>query len=211
MKPSKPINQHIIQNELSATDWALSDIAHELYWWVDLFNLAFFSTQPVPTPVLSFQKTTIRNLGHHTTERNAFGIRETINLNASHLNRPLWEILATLLHEMCHSWQATYGTPSRSWFHNKEFQQKMFRLGILCNPEGRHTSLTNPFLATLKRHGVKFNPGTDKTILIPVSTNPRGESKLKKWRCPCGQILRVGRKNLFATCDLCNQKFRQSP
>ena len=211
MKLSEPINHHIIQNELCATDWALSELAHELYWWVDLFNIAFFNTQPVPTPVLSFQKTTIKNLGHYATGRNAFGIKETINLNASNLNRPLWEILATLLHEMCHSWQATYGTPSTTWFHNKEFQLKMLRIGILCDHEGRHTALTNPFLATLKRHGIKFNPGTDKTIRIPLAAKPRGKSKLRKWQCPCGQIVRVGKKKLFATCDICHKTFSQSP
>jgi len=66
-------------------------------------------------------------------------IRENINLNRAHLDRPFWTILATLLHEMTHSWQAFYGKPSNSWFHNKEFRLKLETFGIACNEKGCHT------------------------------------------------------------------------
>ena len=212
MKNSEQINLDIKENELSATDWALWELAWELYWWVDLFNTAFFKNQPVPVPALSFEKTTIRTLGHYVTGRNAFGIKENINLNSTHLKRPLWNILATLLHEMCHSWQATHGTPSKSWFHNKEFQQKMLEMGIHCDHKGRHTGLTDPFMSTLKRHEIKFNfdPGTQEPSKLLPDTKPKGTSKLKKWSCGCTNA-RVATKNFQAKCLKCGKKFQKIP
>lgn len=129
-------NSAIVENETSANDWELSDLALELYWWLDLFNIAFFTDQPIPVPVISFAKTRIDNLGHYVSGRNKFGIRENININQLHLSRPLWSILTTLIHEMTHSWQVIYGKPSNGWFHNKEFRMKMESFGIVCDEKG---------------------------------------------------------------------------
>ena len=88
--------------------------------------------------------------------RNAFGLKENININKAHLNRPLWDVLATLIHEMAHSWQFMYGNPGKSWFHNKEFQLKMLELGIIINNRGCHMGVTGEFVYMLKRHGMSF-------------------------------------------------------
>ena len=40
---NEAINIEIMENEKSAHDWALSNLAWELYWWTDFFNTAFFS------------------------------------------------------------------------------------------------------------------------------------------------------------------------
>jgi len=210
MKNSEQINLDIKENELSATDWALWELAWELYWWVDLFNTAFFKNQPVPVPALSFEKTTVRTLGRYVTGRNAFGIKENINLNSTHLKRPLWEILATLLHEMCHSWQATHGTPSKSWFHNKEFQQEMLEIGIQCDHKGRHKGLTDPFMSILERHGISLDlpQNENKTIRLHPNENSRGTSKLKKWSCGCTNA-RVATKNFLAKCLKCGKRFQK--
>jgi hypothetical protein len=209
---NEPINIHIMENEKSLHDWSLSALAGELYWWVDFFNRVFFKDQPVPVPAISFQKTKITTLGHYVIGRNAFGVKENINLNRAHLDRPLWDLLATLVHEMVHSWQAMYGKPSNSWFHNKEFQLKMLEIGIITNNEGFHLGLGDPFVFMLKKHSVTFNQlaDYDGKLKIPPKPKPKGTSKLKKWKCSCGQIARVGKKQFFATCDLCNQKFEQS-
>ena len=116
---NESINIAIMDNEKSAHDWGLSELAWELYWWVDFFNVALFKNKPVPVPAISFEKTRVTNLGHYVIGRNAFGIKENININRVHLSRPLWDILTTHVHEMTHSWQATNGKPSNSWFHNK--------------------------------------------------------------------------------------------
>ena len=105
------IGTAIMENGNDAIDWAFCGLSCELYWWTEFFNIAFFKTQPVKMPVLSFEKKSVRNLGHYVKQRNGFGLKENININRCHLDRPLWEILAVLIHEMCHSWQNLYGKP----------------------------------------------------------------------------------------------------
>ncbi len=184
-RKDESINIAIMENEKSITDWSLSDLATELYWWIEFFNTAFFKNQPVPTPVISFEKANVNSLGHYVIGRNAFGVRENINLNKVHLNRLMWDILATLLHELTHSWQATYGKPTNTWFHNKEFQLKLLEFGIVCNNKGAHLGIGDPFMFLLKKHGVKFSfkyPKTpDGIIPIPPKKKTKGQSKLKKW------------------------------
>jgi hypothetical protein len=205
---NEPINIAIMENEKDADDWLLNEFAIELYWWVDLFNIVFFKDQPVPIPAISFEKTKINNLGHYVIGRNAFGIKENININRVHLNRPLWDVLATLLHEMTHSWQAAYGKPSTSWFHNKGFHMKMLEFGIVTNNRGNHLGVGDPFVFLLKKHGVIFHypKDIDGTIKIPPKIKPKGKSKLKKWTCGCTNI-RVAIKEFEAKCLKCRNIF----
>lgn len=208
-KLNERINIEIMENELNASDWPLSELAIELYWWCDFFNIAFFKDTPVPIPAISFEKTSIKTLGHYIGGRNSFGIMENINLNSCYLHRPLWDIIATLIHEMAHSWQKIYGKPSNSWFHNKEFQIKMSEMGIMISNKGYHIGVGDPFVFLLKKHGIQFNLkiGNNGIMEIPPKPKPKGKSKLRKWQCPCGQNVRVGKKDFFAECTLCQGEF----
>jgi len=51
--------------------------------------------------------------------------------------RPLQEIFQTLVHQMCHLWQAEYGTPSRSGYHNLEWSRKMQSIGLMPTSTGQ--------------------------------------------------------------------------
>lgn len=44
--------------------------------------------------------------------------------------RPVEEVLSTLVHEMVHHWQDTFGKPSRSNPHNAEWAEKMRSVGL---------------------------------------------------------------------------------
>lgn len=205
---NESINIHIMENEKEAHDWELNTLASELYWWVDFFNIAFFREQPVPVPAISFEKTKVSNLGHYVIGRNAFGIKENININRVHLKRPMWDLLATLLHEMTHSWQYLYGNSSKSWFHNKEFQVKLLEFGIVTDNKGCHLGLGDPFVYLLKKHGVELNHNKDPggIIRIPPKEKPKGKSKLRKWTCGCTNI-RVAVSDLEAKCFKCGNRF----
>jgi SprT-like family protein len=45
-------------------------------------------------------------------------------------------ILSTLVHEMCHVWQETYGNPSRRGYHNREWAGKMREVGLQPTSKG---------------------------------------------------------------------------
>jgi hypothetical protein len=45
-------------------------------------------------------------------------------------------ILSTLVHEMCHVWQETYGEPSRRGYHNRQWAAKMQAVGLQPSSTG---------------------------------------------------------------------------
>jgi len=203
------VNLEIMNREMEATDWHLNNLVCELYWWADFLNIAFLKDQPVPVPLLSFERTRINNLGHYVIGRNAFGFKENININRANLNRPLWDLISILLHEICHGWQHRYGNPSSSWFHNREFQMKMLEFGIVIDSKGRHLELGDPFVFLLRKHGITFNLNIDRGGMIKVAPWPtrKGKSKLKKWTCGCTNI-RVAISDLEAKCLKCGNRFQ---
>lgn len=202
---SNPIIRKNMRNNKDTHD----DLRGELYRWIELFNSALFKKKEISEINISFEKSRINTLGNHIIIRSNSEMRENINLNSAHLNRPLWEILLTLLHEMTHIWQTNYGKPSNSWFHNNEFKKKMLDFGIVCNSKGNLLSVVDPFVFLLKKHGVSFgyNDSFKEKVKIFPKAKLKGKSKLKKWQCPCGQTVRVGKKDFYARCDLCGDKF----
>ena len=57
----------------------------------------------------------------------------------------------------------------------------------------------------------KFFTKEKRQMLSDMRGDPKpkvkGKSKLKKWTCGC-QIVRVGKREFCATCDICNNKFQ---
>jgi len=215
---TEKINVQIMENELSAIDWELNPLAWELYWWVSFFQVAFFKNEPLPIPALTFERARVNTLGHYRIGRNAWAVREQINLNRIYLGLPLWSVLSTLLHEMVHSWEFTYLPEDRrtkNWYHSKAFRDKMMEFGILCNNNGSHAGLDyrGKFILTLKQHAVSFDglpacrPKSEGNV-VTIDPRPikKGFSKLRKWSCGC-QIVRVGKREFLATCNICGNKF----
>ena len=85
-------------------------------------------------------------------------MRWNINLNPVHLARPLYQSLATLLHELGHAWQHGWGTPSKPPHHNKEFRDKCEVFGIPTDENGHDRGVRHgsPFEAYCRQHGVAF-------------------------------------------------------
>jgi len=205
------INLEIMDHELSATDWEMNQFAWELYWWVDFFNIVFFKDQPVPIPVLTFERSRVNTLGYYRVGFNDFAVKDQINLNRLYIGRPLHEVSQTLAHEMTHSWEHIYVPEekrTKNWYHTNAFRQKMAEIGILTNPKGVHMAVGDPFVFLLRKHGVSFDSHLDLNgfIIIPPKKKPKGKSKLQKWSCGC-QNVRIGKSTFEATCDLCGNKF----
>jgi hypothetical protein len=177
----------------------------------------------LPEVVLSFDVTDRRTLGHYVTRRNSLGVRWALNLNPIHLARPVYEVLATLLHELAHAWQHRCGTPSKPPHHNKEFREKCEAFGIPTDEGGHDLGVRHgtPFEAYCRRNGIGFPPtsgseappegGTGGPLPAPLlpepPAKPRG-SKMRKWSCPCGVNVRVAIPAFDATCNRCGGRFR---
>jgi hypothetical protein len=208
---STPSLQHIIP----------AGIVAFLYEHVDFMRAELFGGQ-VPPVVLSFEVTDRRTLGHYHLMRTGLGVRWALNLNPVHLARPVFEVLATLLHELAHAWQHEHGTPSKPPHHNREFRDRCEAFGIPTDEGGHDLGVRHgtPFEDYCRRHGIAFPPrpgaaeppaGTPRlpgpSPLLPVPpARPKG-SKMKKWTCPCGVNVRVAIAAFDATCNRCGGKF----
>jgi len=206
---STPSAQHIIPAEIVAS----------LYEHVDQMRAELFDGK-VPEVVLSFDVTDRRTLGHYHLRRNGLGVRWAVNLNPVHFARPLYQVLATLLHELAHAWQHEHGTPSKPPHHNREFRDRCEAFGVPTDEGGHDLGVRNgtPFEDYCSRHGVAFpaqsSPENDSgervgspSPLLPVPpVKPKG-SKMKKWTCPCGVNVRVAIARFDATCNRCGGRF----
>jgi hypothetical protein len=106
-------------------------------------------------------------------------------------------ILSTLVHEMAHVWQETYGEPSRRGYHNRQWAEKMREVGLqptsTGEPGGKETgqSMTHYILpdgsytktyAKLALSGFQLHWQS-----LPAVGSAKKSSK-RKFSCPdCGQ------------------------
>jgi predicted SprT family Zn-dependent metalloprotease len=71
------------------------------------------------------------------TRRGALGAVHELALNpARFTERDDQTILSTLVHEMCHVWQQTHGTPPRPGYHDREWAAKMQSVGLQPSSTG---------------------------------------------------------------------------
>ena len=216
------INQKVREHEtgllkkswtVAASDNRLVDmqaLADTLYHFFDLFNAEYFNGE-LPAPVITFKGSAWRNLGHFLHGRNDIGAMYEININPVHINRPLMEMLKTLLHEAGHLAQyvnpAKYGRHSSSaYYHNKSFCLMVDKQGIPCSSRGITLEIRDPFKAFCVAHGVEAIDHKIEGVLADEG----GRSKLKKWVCGCGYAVRVAVSDFKAHCDVCGEAFRRA-
>ena len=135
------------------------------------------------------------------------------------------ENLSTLVHEMVHLWQFHHGKAGRGGYHNREFSQKMFEIGLITSdtgaPAGKRTG-------TRMSHYVAVNGPfhraccelLDRGFVIPyveiLSRNDeqrmlkrrlgRSESKTTYVCLNCDPPVRVwGKPRLFIICGCCEE------
>jgi hypothetical protein len=113
----------------------------ELLAAYDHFNKALFGGA-LPPCLITLQRKDKRVMGYFSPTR--FGHRaekrttDEIALNPMHFRtRDDIEVLQTLVHEMCHLWQAHFGQPSRKSYHNQEWAAKMQEIGLMPSSTGQ--------------------------------------------------------------------------
>lgn len=103
-----------------------------------VFNERLFDST-LPSPLITLQREP-RTCGYFSNKR--FVGHDGVTTDEIALNPeyfacvPLVEVLATLLHEMVHLWQAHFGRPGRGRYHNAEFARKMIEVGLMPSSTG---------------------------------------------------------------------------
>lgn len=133
-----------------------------------------------------------------------------LNMTAQQLNRPIGQIAATLIHEMCHQFASVNNMQdcSRSGtYHNKLFKKiaETHGLKVECVPQigWSHTELTEKTAAMINEF-VAENPATVIYRLPVVKGQTVKTSSTRKYVCPlCGQSVRATKQvNIIcADCD----------
>jgi hypothetical protein len=201
------INLSLRDHEIS-TSWDLQSVARTCHEFFDLSNVEFFSAR-LPQCFLRFGSRRRGRLGEYSPTRNDVGARFEINLNPRHFDRPLYQVLGTLLHEQVHLWQDLYGKPSKTNWHNREFVERARSVGIPCE-SGRHAftiAYTEPFLTLAKRAGIEIGELGAPVLSAELLESAERKPKLKRWTCGCTNIWAA--VAVDAVCQKCGSKFER--
>ena len=202
----EPLYHALAAHQVSQEDWEFHEILVKLQCWKDIFprELQF----PVPPVALCIGATRSNCYGYFRPGHNDFGFRREIKINRSPLlgriqSGEFWRALGTLLHELLHAWQDTFGTPPKSNYHNKEFQTKAAQYGLIVDSRGvTDYAPDTPFFRVLEKYGVEVPK-------LPTPwLRPAGRSKLKKWSCGCTNV-RVAVAHFRALCLACGNEFKR--
>ena len=182
----------------------------------DLLNEAFFESA-LSRPTITIQSTP-RAYGHFSLRDDTWisklGATHEINIGAGTLARPIENVCATLLHEMCHYWNYEHGVQDCSrggTYHNKRFKETAEAHGLVITHSERygwsHTEPGDALLDFVLEYGltdILINrneysgfqiPGTGAHSGAPTPTPPtRKPSSTRKYICPqCGMSVRATR------------------
>lgn len=198
---------------------------------VKLFNAIndeYFNGE-LETPTITIQST-VGAYGHITTSRvwhNSEVSTYELNISADYLNRPIENVVATLIHESVHLYCLMHDikdTSNRGIYHNKRFKQIAEEMGHLAisKHEKYGWTVTEPtedtidFIISYGFEDIQINRGSQYTFTgiggdksgsgSPVKP-PRKPTSTRKYICPCcGNSFRAT-KNLNVMCLDCNEQF----
>jgi hypothetical protein len=201
------INENLRSHAVSV-DWLYREEARFLHDWAARFIAEF--QLALPTPAIRIDLLPICEFGVYCEGRNGLGVAHEITINARHIaHRARAEQLATLLHELLHGWQHLFGKSGRGNFHNRQFRQKARLYGLVINDRGHHLGVEpGRFTSLLAQHGINLDALRAPEDVLALG-RPKGQSKLKKWTCPCGVNVRCAIQ-LKARCLKCGGDFEEA-
>lgn len=197
----------------------------------DIFNSYYFK-KSLPQVVITIQSS--RGAYGHCTKYKAWASGDErcyeLNLGAEYLNRPIENVLATLMHEMVHIYCMENGlkdTSNMGRYHNKIFKEEAEKRGlVISKAEHIGWSKTQPsekFIRNIQAWGLaeecenyRFGgiddhdsddsgrDGEENGTVTPVLTKPKKPSSTRKYICPvCGNSVRAT-KDVNILCMDCN-------
>lgn len=185
------------------------------------------------TPTITIQSSvgayghiTVGKVWHAATDK---GESYELNLSADYLNRPIEDLIATLVHECVHLYNLMHNvkdTSNNCVYHNKKFKEEAEKRLLHIEHHDRYgwtiTSPTEQLINWIIDNGlteilinrgapISWNtPGIGGNGSGPAPTvspiKPKGSNSIK-WVCPqCGAIIR-STKEVNVICGDCNEKF----
>ena len=203
-----------------------SRLAGQLEKLFRMLNNDFFNGQ-LEMPIITIQSTP-RAYGHYSVSPiwtvNGEDKKHEINVGAGTLDRPIENVITTLLHEMCHYYNDTVlhvqDCSRGGTYHNREFKKTAESTGLIVTKSGRygyaHTApsdaliewiLENDIREILMNRNEGFSArgigggGADGGV---APKPPRRPSSTRKYICPCcGKSVRATRevRILCMDCD----------
>jgi hypothetical protein len=137
-----------------------------------------------------------------------------------HFDRTEEEILSTLVHEMTHVWQQTFGKPGRGAYHNAEWGKKMIEVGLHPSDTGApggkmtgtkvsHYIMTGgAFEAACARFLADAPPLGWHVFDIPKVKATRNKTKTA-YACPYCKLKLWGRDDLNIICGECGAAYEK--
>lgn len=194
-----------------------------------VLNIVYFEDK-LPEVVITIQSSQ-KAYGHITTGKiwkDSWDSYYEINLSAEYLNRPVENIIATLVHEMCHLYAMENNikdTSNNNRYHNKRFKEIAEKRDLkISYHEGIGWSVTEPaekLIETIKQYhldsqidyvrmgayewtdGDHGNDG-DNGLTGTKGKKPKKKSSTRKYICPeCGNSVRAT-KDVNILCMDCN-------
>lgn len=128
----------------------MSRLVNQLEKMFRMLNADMFGGE-LDTPIITVIPTA-RAYAHYSVSpiwKAGEASRHEINIAAATLDRPLENIAASLVHEMCHFYNDTVlhvqDTSRRSTYHNKAFKQTAEAHGLVCRKDERYGwAITEP-------------------------------------------------------------------
>lgn len=215
-------------------------IYSELQYAYDFFNQALFANQLPECIILLYNKEK-RVCGYYSKGRfkNSQDKEcDAIALNPQYFEKHnIIEVMQTIVHEMCHMWQAHFGERrSLRSYHNKEWGEKMESVGLMPSHTGKPGGKkTGQKMADYPIEGGLFLQVCERLItpeydlswhdrfgIKPVSTpssgdevtgepleSPSNKSNRAKYTCSSCQTNVWGKHGLSIVCGECQQIFVQ--
>lgn len=201
-----------------------------------VFNEVYFSGS-LPSVVITIQSKP-RAYGYITTSpvwKDESTFYYEINITAEYLNRPIENVLATLMHEMCHLYAMVNqikDTSQNGRYHNKHFKEIAEHRDLsISYGEGIGYSVTAPterFIEKIKQYGfdkgieyhrglfIRDLPGSggadgDNGVDGSNGTDtPKKKSSTRKYMCPaCGLSVRAT-KDVWIICGNCRKDLEKA-
>lgn len=194
-----------------------------------LINTEFFNDE-LEMPTITVQSTA-EAYGHVSVSKvwkNELGnMSHELNISADYLDRPVENIVATLIHEGCHLYAMEKGikdTSNRGIYHNRRFKEIAEARGLKISKHERYGwTLTEPTerifrfceecglgnIQISRKKQISF-AGTGNTQgngdSLPINPIKR-KSSYQRWTCPCCYTIVRSTKNVNIICGDCGERF----